>query len=95
MAAGEGLSMQKRGTQDHQDVMLLQQTLKNKGYYTGNIDGDFGPLTAEAVSEYRKYNNLGSVPTVDDVVWQSMGLRLEKRDLSYGGQNNAINTRQL
>jgi hypothetical protein len=38
-----------------EDVKLVQTTLKAKGYYRGTIDGQYGPLTAQAVyrAKYR------------------------------------------
>ena len=36
-----------------QDVTELQQRLKSLGYYSGTIDGDFGPVTDAAVRVYQ------------------------------------------
>ncbi len=36
------------------DVKQLQQKLKDLGYYTGNVTGSYGSLTAEAVRKYQK-----------------------------------------
>ena len=33
------------------DIKLVQQKLKNWGYYKGSVDGIFGPQTKEAVKE--------------------------------------------
>ena len=35
-------------------VQEVQKILKTRGYYTGKIDGDYGPLTEEAVKKYQK-----------------------------------------
>ena len=35
------------------DVTELQQRLKSLGYYSGSIDGDFGPVTDAAVRAYQ------------------------------------------
>ena len=46
------------------DVKTLQKKLKNWGYYTGAVDGIFGPKTKEAVKYFQRKNNL----TVDGIV---------------------------
>ena len=45
-------------------VRAVQQKLKNWGYYTGSVDGIFGPKTEEAVRSFQKKNGL----TVDGIV---------------------------
>lgn len=39
-------------------VTQIQTILKQKGYYTGKIDGNYGAYTVEAVKKYQKDNNL-------------------------------------
>ena len=39
-------------------VLLAQTALKCKGYYRGNLDGDFGKMTFEAVRKFREDNYL-------------------------------------
>lgn len=39
-------------------VRALQQQLKNLGYYTGSVDGDFGSGTEEALREFQRVNGL-------------------------------------
>ena len=39
-------------------VRNLQQSLKDKGYYTSTVDGQFGRLTETAVRNYQRANNL-------------------------------------
>jgi len=34
------------------DVLFLQRLLKSIGFYTGEIDGDFGPITDEALRRF-------------------------------------------
>ena len=40
------------------EVRSLQSRLKELGYYTGNVDGDFGDSTRLAVRAFQKNNNL-------------------------------------
>ncbi len=46
-----------------QNVRQLQQRLKDLGYYTGSVDGDFGDGTETALREFQRENGL----TVDGV----------------------------
>ena len=53
------------GMQNSADVRTAQEALQKAGYYyTGKIDGDFGPLTEQAVRDYQLANGL----TVDGVI---------------------------
>ncbi len=56
----ETLKQGSSGTQ----VKTMQTKLKKWGYYTGTIDGVFGPKTLAAVKLFQKRNNL----TVDGIV---------------------------
>jgi N-acetylmuramoyl-L-alanine amidase len=47
----------KIGT-DGKYVVKLQKWLKNQGYYTGNIDGSFGPYTEEAVKFFQNDSDI-------------------------------------
>ncbi|MDV2886391.1 peptidoglycan-binding protein [Alkalihalophilus pseudofirmus] len=42
----------------HQDVTELQNSLKEKGYFTGQATGYFGPVTEGAVRRFQSANNL-------------------------------------
>ncbi len=47
----------KVGDYDNKSVFLLQQCLKALGYYKGELDWDFGPLTKEALIAFQKKAN--------------------------------------
>lgn len=46
------------------DIKLVQQKLKNWGYYTGSVDGIYGSKTKSAVKYFQRRNGL----TVDGIV---------------------------
>jgi len=45
-----------RGSQG-EDVIVLQNKLKEMNLYSGKIDGDFGPMTEKAVKKYQQMMN--------------------------------------
>jgi len=49
----------------HQDIKKVQETLRDKGYYTGKIDGRMGPQTREGIRQYQKSENLSVTGHLD------------------------------
>jgi len=47
-----------RNGDEGEDVRNLQKLLKDKGYYSGPLNGKFGPLTQEAVLNFQRANGL-------------------------------------
>ncbi|MEK7849565.1 MAG: peptidoglycan-binding domain-containing protein [Candidatus Omnitrophota bacterium] len=43
---------------DSPNEKMIQQALKNLGLYAGDIDGNIGPKTKEAIKEFQSNNNL-------------------------------------
>lgn len=56
-SVGANIVVMQRGSKGAQ-VVKLQTKLKELGYYSGEIDGRYGPETAIAVSKYQQDNNL-------------------------------------
>ncbi|CAN1210704.1 hypothetical protein TUMEXPCC7403_10940 [Tumidithrix helvetica PCC 7403] len=54
------------------DVVQLQQFLKASGYYRGNIDGDFGSGTANAVLSFQQAKGLDVDGIVGARTWQAL-----------------------
>ena len=86
----------------------LQRVLKEKGYYSGSIDGYYGPGTAAAyerawseMPEIRKYRRLAEKPldpagTVDRVSkWPEVNVLLAVSEDLSAGLGNATRARQL
>jgi len=51
-------SEEKSAVLNHQDIMKVQEVLRDKGYYTAKIDGLIGPKTRAGIRQYQKSENL-------------------------------------
>lgn len=52
------LSQTNRQSQSSEEVAALQRYLKRFGYYDEEVDGDFGPVTEQAVKDYQQASGL-------------------------------------
>lgn len=55
-------------------VSAVQSALKQRGYYTGGVDGDAGPGTRGAINSFRQDNGLGASTRIDDPLLRALGL---------------------
>ena len=53
-------------------VRSVQKRLKELGYYSGSVDGDFGPATEKAVKEFQKANGLSADGKVGEKTLKKM-----------------------
>lgn len=60
------------------EVAELQRRLKNLNYYTGAVDGEFGPLTADAVLRFQRSQGLTADGVVGPATLSAIS-RLEQR----------------
>ena len=58
-------------------VKKVQKKLKKLGYYSGNIDGDYGNGTKKAVKSFQKDNGIKQDGTVGDKTWAALTDRLD------------------
>ena len=63
------------------DVKKLQESLRDKGYYSGRVDGRIGPQTREGIRKYQKAENLQVTGHVDPETSGKLGVGPE----SVGG----------
>ena len=71
----------KRGSSG-EDVSAVQKRLKQWGYYTGAIDGIFGPATEKAVKWFQQKNGLTADGIVGSKTAAALGLSLSSASAS-------------
>jgi putative peptidoglycan binding protein len=62
------------GSADSATVQAVQTQLFNQGYYSGSIDGVFGPSTRDAVAKYQIANHLNVTGSLSPDTIQSLGV---------------------
>jgi peptidoglycan hydrolase-like protein with peptidoglycan-binding domain len=67
------------------DVKKVQQTLRDKGYDPGQIDGRMGPKTRDAIGQYQQAENLPVTQHVDARTAEKLGVEREQESSSVGG----------
>ena len=80
-------ALSKMGSRS-EEVRSIQQALKSRGYYKGNIDGIFGTATKNAVTAFQRDNGL----KVDGIAGKETLKVLNIADAnldSYGGYSSA------
>ena len=69
-----------------EDVRTVQQKLKRWGYYSGSVDGIYGPATKKAVEYFQRKNGLTADGIVGKKTYAALGM-MEQAGQS-GGQNS-------
>ena len=76
------------------DIKLVQQKLKNWGYYTGAVDGIYGSKTKSAVIKFQRNNKLTVDGIIGNQTLKAMGIT--ESMLSGGSsQNSSTNNQDL
>ena len=68
-------------------VRSVQTKLKNWGYYSGSVDGIFGPKTAAAVKYFQRKNGLSEDGIVGAKTAAAMGITLSSSSSSSGASS--------
>ena len=93
MATPSGVVAQapRQTTVGVEDPLLVeaQSVLRLLGHYTGRLDGQTGPRTNQAITDFQKANNLQQTGRLDD---RTLGLLRQLRDTRLSGQLGAPNS---
>ncbi len=93
MAAPSGVVAQasRQTTVGVEDPLLVeaQSVLRLLGHYTGRLDGQTGPRTNQAITDFQKAQNLQPTGRLDD---RTLGLLRQLRDTRLSGQMGAPNS---
>jgi len=68
---------------NHQDIEKLQGILRDKGYYSANVDGLMGPKTREGIRQYQKSENLPVTGYLDTETAGKIGVGPESVGASF------------
>ncbi|MEL7566436.1 MAG: peptidoglycan-binding protein [Dehalobacterium sp.] len=60
--------------QSGEHIAELQELLKSAGYYLAEVDGNYGPLTEQAVISFQQQNNLTPNGVVGHKTWDALAL---------------------
>ena len=70
-------------------TVALQQALTSTGYYTGDVDGVYGPMTVDAVQALQAANGLPQTGTVDKATEAALQAELEALGQAAAQQTTA------
>jgi peptidoglycan hydrolase-like protein with peptidoglycan-binding domain len=75
---------------DPQDIKKVQESLRDKGYYSGQVDGVFGPRTREGIRQYQKSENVPVTGNLDAETAGRLGVGPESVGGSFKGAGQEI-----
>ncbi len=75
---------------DRGDIKKVQETLRDKGYYTGQIDGILGPQTRAGIRQYQKSENLQVTGRLDAETAGKLGVGPESIGGSFKGAGQEV-----
>ena len=85
LAFGFNFSEEKPALMQQDNIKNLQETLRDKGYYSGQVDGIIGPRTRAGIRQYQKSENLPVTGRLDGETAGKLGVGPE----SVGGSFKA------
>ena len=80
LSSGTNLSKEAPAVVHRNDVKKVQETLRNKGHYRGEVDGVFGLRTGAGIRAYQKAENLPVTGQLDTQTAGKLGVRPEDRE---------------
>jgi len=82
LPSGANAGKEVPGMAHPDDVIRMQQTLHDEGYYRGKVDGVFGLRTRASIRAYQKAENLPVTGQLDIQTAGKLGITAEIRDES-------------
>jgi len=79
LASGANLTNQVPAVGHGNDVRKMQQTLRDKGHYRGDVDGVFGLRTRASIRGFQKAENLPVTGQLDTQTARKLGVTPEGR----------------
>ena len=73
------------------EVKTVQEKLKRWGYYTGEVDGIFGPKTTSAVKYFQRKNGLTEDGVVGTQTFKALGITSSQTSSGSSNYSNEIN----
>jgi len=86
---GLGL-MPLASAQDRGDIKKVQETLRDKGYYTAPVDGIMGPQTRAAIRQYQQSENLPVTGHLDGETAGKLGVGPESESGDFKGAGHEV-----
>lgn len=75
---------------DRGDVKKVQESLRDKGYYTAPVDGVLGPQTREGIRQYQKSENLPVTGRLDAETAGKLGVGPESESGDFKGAGHEV-----
>ena len=80
LASGTNLSKEVPAVGPRNDVKKMQETLRDKGHYSGEVDGVLGLRTRASIRGFQKTENLPVTGQLDARTADKLGVRPEVRE---------------
>lgn len=72
------------------DIKKVQETLRDRGFYTGRVDGVMGSHTREGIREYQKAENLPVTGRLDAQTAAKLGVEEESVGGTFKGAGQEV-----
>ena len=83
-------SEEKPAVLHHTDIKKVQESLRDKGYYSGQVDGLLGSQTREGIRQYQKSENLPVTGRLDVETAGKLGVGPESIGGSFEGAGQEV-----
>ena len=80
LASVANLSKEVPAAENRNDIKKMQQSLRGKGHYRGEVDGVFGLQTRASIRGFQKAQNLPVTGQLDTQTTGKLGVRPEGRE---------------